>query len=107
MPTAAAQETSKRTFSRTLADTWAATRRVSVLTAINLYPGNLLFIEKLSTIPVFCSIPTHTPYWGNIRLTSTQGHTALRKRPSMCERQPVSIQQVTLVRHGRLHSPQR
>jgi hypothetical protein len=47
------------------------------------------------------------PYWGNMRLTSIQGRTALRKRPSRRERQPVSSQQVTVVRHGRLHSPQR
>jgi hypothetical protein len=47
------------------------------------------------------------PCLGNIRSTSTQSRTAPRQEPSMCERKRVSIQQVTLVQHGRLHSPRR
>jgi hypothetical protein len=63
MLTATAQEKSKRTFSRTSVDIWEATRRDSFLTDTHLYPRNLLFIEELCTIPVFCSIHTHIPIY--------------------------------------------
>ena len=62
MLTATAQEHSARTFSRTSVDTWEATRRDRFLADTPLYPRNLLFIEELCTIPVFCSIATQTPY---------------------------------------------
>jgi hypothetical protein len=71
MLTATAQEHSARTFSRTSVDTWEATRRDRFLADTSLYPRNLLFIEELCTIPVFCSIATQTPNY--ILFPSAQG----------------------------------
>jgi hypothetical protein len=61
MLTATAQENLTRTFSRTLVDIWEATHRDSFLPDTYLYPRNMLFIEELCTIQVFCSIHTQTP----------------------------------------------
>jgi hypothetical protein len=61
---ATAQEKSTRTFSRTSVDIWEASHRDSFLTSTHLYPRNLLFIEELCTILVFCSIHTQTPLPG-------------------------------------------
>jgi pimeloyl-ACP methyl ester carboxylesterase len=57
------QATSTRTCSRPSVDIWEATLRDRFLTDTHLHPYNLLFIERLCAIPVFCSNHTQTPSW--------------------------------------------
>ena len=42
----------------------------------HLHPRNLLFIKKLYTVPVFCSIHTHTPTSGRVIGMHTFGASA-------------------------------